>query len=253
MLIDIHTHRRRGGAIEVVSVMAGRTARQAAAGAAGTVAAGAKSAARIGDPRAAELAGTASVAVDLPEPPFSIGIHPWQLSGDGFDPAEALREVETAPAAAIGEIGLDFALTAPATDHGEQKMIFAAQLRIAEARRLPVVLHCVRAFEPTMEILAGFQLKKVIFHGFIGSPEQAARAVRSGYSLSFGERSLTSPKTVEALRVTPLENIFLETDDAPVTIADVYTRAAAILAVPLARLQEQLQINYKNSFTLNEK
>jgi TatD DNase family protein len=239
MLVDIHTHRRRGGAIEVVSVMAGHNARQAA----GAVA-------RAGDPCVAEITGTADVAVDFPEPPFSTGIHPWQLSGDGFDPAEALREVETAPAAAIGEIGLDFAPTAPAADHGEQKMIFAAQLRIAGARRLPVVLHCVRAFEPTMEILAGFRLPGVIFHGFVGSPEQAARAIRSGYSLSFGERSLVSPKTVEALRNTPLENLFLETDDAPVTISAIYTRVAEILNIPLPQLKEQLQINYNNSFTV---
>lgn len=175
-----------------------------------------------------------------------VGIHPWQLSDIGEVGLEAaLREVETAPASAIGEIGLDYAVPG---DHGEQKMIFAACLRIAEARRLPVILHCVRAFEPAMEILAGFRLPTVIFHGFTGSREQAARAVRSGYYLSFGERPLNSPKTVEALRSIPLDKLFLETDDAPVPITEIYTRTAEILAIPLPQLKEQLYNNYRMIF-----
>ncbi len=172
-----------------------------------------------------------------------VGIHPWQL-GDGFDPETTLREVETAPVSAIGEIGLDYAVPG---DHGEQKMIFAACLRIAEARGLPVILHCVRAFEPAMEILAGFRLPAVIFHGFTGSREQATRAVRSGYYLSLGERSLSSLKTVEALKTIPLDKLFLETDDAPVTIAGIYARTAEILAIPLPQLKEQLHNNYQLS------
>jgi TatD DNase family protein len=222
--------------IEMVSVMAGREAREAAG-----------RAASAGDARAAALAGTASVTGELPAPPFSVGVHPWQSGADGFDLAAALLEVETAPAAAIGEIGLDFAPSV-AGDHGGQKMVFAAQLRIAEERRLPVILHCVRAFEPVMEILSAHTLPGVIFHGFVGSPEQAARAVRAGYWLSFGERSLNSPKTVEAMRAVPLEKIFLETDDSPTPIAEIYSRAADIVAVPVAKLKKQLYDNYSRIF-----
>ncbi len=201
--INIHTHRRTGEGIEVVSVMAGRDG--------------------------------------VPEPPFSIGIHPWQ-PGEGFDTGAALREVETAPAAAIGEIGLDHAIPA---DHAEQETIFAAQLRVAQERGLPVILHCVRAFEPTMNILAAYTLPAVIFHGFIGSPEQAARAIGAGYYLSFGRRSLDSPKTVEAMRRTPLEHLFLETDDAPTHIAEVYARAAQALDRPVEEIATQIETNYE--------
>ncbi len=184
----------------------------------------------------------------LPVPPVSVGIHPWQvgeLDEEGL--GAALREVESAPVTAIGEMGLDFAPSVPG-DHGLQKMMFAAQLRIAEERGLPVVLHCVRAFEPVMEILAGFRLRAAIFHGFHGSPEQARRAVRSGYCLSFGERSFASPKTVEAMREIPLEKMFLETDEAPVPIARIYERAAEILDVPVPSLVERLYENYRNIF-----
>ncbi len=127
-------------------------------------------------------------------------------------------------------------------------MLFAAQLRIAEERILPVILHCVRAFEPTVEILSAYTLPAVIFHGFIGSPEQAARAIRAGYYLSFGKRSLASPKTVEALRRTPLERLFLETDDAPVPIAEIYARTAEILAITVPQLKEIINKNYLDCF-----
>lgn len=213
--INIHTHRRTGESFEVVSVMAGQG------------------------------------GLSLPEPPLSVGLHPWQLSdmGEvGLD--EALREVETASANAIGEIGLDFSsrVTGPMGDYGLQKMIFAAQLRIAEERRLPVILHCVRAFEPTMEILSGFHLPAVVFHGFVGSRQQAARAVKSGYYLSFGERMFSSPKTVEAMRHTPLERLFLETDEASVSISEVYARVAELLDIPVEGLAEQLYNNYLTVF-----
>jgi TatD DNase family protein len=204
-----------------------------------------------------------------PGAPFSIGVHPWAVGGndhgggnghggfsygvaesDGGWLASALRDVETAPASAIGEIGLDFA-PAVRGDHGEQKMVFAAQLRIAEERGLPVILHCVRAFEPVMEILSGFRLRAVIFHGFIGSAEQAGRATRTGYYLSFDARSLASPKTVDAMRATPLDKLFLETDDAEISIAEIYARAAGILAVGESDLAQQLNTNYSRIMIFN--
>lgn len=178
----------------------------------------------------------------------TVGVHPWRVDEIGEpDGGVVLREVETECARAIGEIGLDFAPSV-ASDHGLQKMAFAAQLRIAEARKLPVIVHCVKAFEPTMEILSGFRLPAVIFHGFVGSREQAARAVRAGYFLSFGERSFDSPKTLEAMRHTPLSQLFLETDDSPVPIAEIYARAAEILGIPTADLAAQIFKNYLNIF-----
>ena len=203
--INIHTHRRTGCGIEVVSAMAG--------------------------------------CGEFPPPPFSIGVHPWQLVDlNEAGLAEALHEIGAAPAWAIGETGLDYAIEA---DRDRQADVFSAQLRIAVERRLPVVLHCVRAFEPTMDILTAYTLPAVIFHGFIGSLEQAARVVRSGYYISLGERSLSSPKTVEALRSIPLENLFFETDNAQVSIAEIYSRAGEILAMPVPELVTQLHENYE--------
>ena len=86
---------------------------------------------------------------------------------------------------AIGEIGLDYAST---VDRQLQLDVLRMQLALARRRGLPVVLHCVRAFEPLMRELAACPPRAVIFHGFIGSPEQARQALGRGYMLSFGER-----------------------------------------------------------------
>ncbi len=212
--VDIHTHRRTGEGVEIVSIMTGT-----------------------------EL---------LPEPPFSIGIHPWQVRSLESDSActladfkPALLEVEASAASAIGEIGLDFAQP---DNHALQEQVFACQLHIAESLCKPVILHCVKAFEPLVNTLAKYPLSAAIFHGFIGSKQQAARATEAGYYLSFGERSLDSPKTVEALKCTPLKYLFLETDESALPISHIYSRVAALLALPVHVLKEQLFTNYQTVF-----
>ena len=173
------------------------------------------------------------------------GIHPWDAD------KEDIAALGTLPAdvQAIGETGLDYARGA-----GRQRQLaaFRAQLALARERRLPVVLHCVRAFEPVMLELAAREPRAVIFHGFIGSPEQARQALAKGYCLSFGERTFASPKALAALRGTPLSQLFLETDDSPVPIAEIYARAAEAKGVPEEVLQRAILDNYKRIFTGGE-
>ena len=173
--------------------------------------------------------------------PASVGIHPWDAAGADADSlCEALGRAQ-----AVGEIGLDYLHP----DREAQRRLFEQQLELADTAGKPVVLHCVKAFEPMMTLLGRFRLRAVIFHGFIGSPQQAARAVAAGYYLSFGPRSLRSPRTVQALATVPSERLFLETDDDPTPIESVYAEAARLLGLPLDRLRETLYTNYLRIFT----
>ena len=169
------------------------------------------------------------------------GVHPW----DADMPLVATLGERLSDAQAVGETGLDFV-------HGPSREVqteaLRAQLRLARERGLPVVLHCVRAFEPLMRELAACEPRAVIFHGFIGSPEQARRALAKGYFLSFGERAFSSPKTLAALRETPLSQLFLETDDSPVPIEEIYARAAEARGVPTEVLQRATLANYERIF-----
>lgn len=181
------------------------------------------------------------------------GIHPWEAArelaavrSEGL--AGRLGEA-LAGAQALGETGLDFACS---TDREAQTELLRAHLRLARERGLAVVLHCVRAFEPLMNELKACPPPAAIFHGFIGSPEQARQALAKGYCLSFGERTFASPKTLAALRGTPLSQLFLETDDSPVPIAEIYARAAEAKGVPEEVLQRAILDNYKRIFTGGE-
>lgn len=172
------------------------------------------------------------------------GIHPWDAATQTTDVLFALSD----GIQAVGEIGLDFACEVP---RDVQLRVLREQLTWADRLRLPVVLHCVRAFEPIMKELQAHTLRGVIFHGFIGSCEQARRAVEAGYYLSIGERTLRSSRTVDALRRMPLDRLFCETDDSPTPIEEIYSRSAAALGIDEKVLQDILLQNYKRIFTPN--
>lgn len=172
------------------------------------------------------------------------GVHPW--NADMQDVATLGERLGNAQA--VGETGLDFVRGLARETQFEA---LRTQLRLARERGLPVVLHCVKAFEPLMHELAECEPRAVIFHGFIGSPEQARRALARGYCLSFGERTFASPKTVAALLETPLSQLFFETDDSPVPIAEIYARAAEAKGIPVEELQRATLDNYKRIFETN--
>lgn len=162
-----------------------------------------------------------------------VGIHPYDSEGATTDSVFAVERL-CADYDAIGEIGLDFACNA---EREKQLLIFQAQLEVAQKAGKGVVLHCVKAFENVMDCLKDYTLPFVIFHGFIGSTEQAKRATNRGYFLSFGHRTFRSPKSIEAMKNTPTEQLFFETDECDVSIDQIYSQASAILGIPEAMLE----------------
>lgn len=171
----------------------------------------------------------------------TVGAHPWHATECSLPTIEALEAAD-----AVGEIGLDKAC---GVDFEMQQALFAKQLELAERFEKPVVLHCVRAFEEVMTLLERHTLRAVLFHGFIGSREQAEKAVKKGYYLSFGARTEGSNKTIEALRETPLERLFVETDEADTTIEAMYLTIARLRGTEVEKLEEATAENYKRIFT----
>ena len=171
----------------------------------------------------------------------TVGIHPWHaLIGEVAEVERLAPSVD-----AVGEIGLDYACE---VGHEEQAAVFRAQLAIAERLEKPVVLHCVRAFEDVIRIVSGYRLKAVIFHGFIGSIEQAQRAVRQGFYLSFGERTFRSPKSIKALRSTPLSHLFVESDESTTPIEEIYAKIAALRDIKVEELLLATEENFGRIF-----
>ncbi len=172
----------------------------------------------------------------------SYGIHPYLSESGSRISLESIDDnIE-----AIGEIGLDFSRP---IDPAVQERLFVEQLEIALDKGLPVVIHAVRAVDRVLDILRGYQgLKAVIFHGFIGSVQQAKRVTDSGYFLSFGHRTFASPKSLDALRNTPITKLFFETDEHDSTIEDIYKMAANFRDESLLKLRDEIYKNYINIF-----
>ena len=181
----------------------------------------------------------------IPAKPFSAGIHPWDIDTiDNID--TALDYIKTADIEAVGECGADYLKNAG--NKPAQLEVFRQQVEIASSRRLPVIVHCVRAFEDIMSILGYFPGIIAIFHGYIGSPQQTARLINGGHYISAGLLSIRSPKTVQSLKAAPLERIFLETDDNDITIDNIYSEASQAIGVPLPELKNAMYNNYIKLF-----
>ncbi|MBQ2023865.1 MAG: TatD family hydrolase [Alistipes sp.] len=163
----------------------------------------------------------------------TLGIHPYDAEGVTTDSIFAIERTAL-EYDAIGEIGLDYSTN---INKEAQILLFKAQLEVARHLNKGVVIHCVKAFEEVMNILSRYNLPFVIFHGFIGSPEQALRAAARGYYLSFGHRTFRSPKSIEALKVTPANLLFFETDDSAINIEQIYRQVSEVLGIPVPMLE----------------
>ena len=100
--------------------------------------------------------GTALVCVGsrpLPAPQghwFSVGLHPWDVTGDDENELESIGEMAQNPQVlAIGECGFD-TLKGPA--HDLQEQAFIRQVEISERVRKPMILHVVRDFDSVIRL-----------------------------------------------------------------------------------------------------
>lgn len=180
---------------------------------------------------------------------FSIGIHPWSVKIDLDDMLNMLSNLtKNSNVLAIGEIGLDKLKAAEQETFALQKRVFEAQLEIAKERKLPIIIHNVKS---TSEILSALTRHKitnpVIFHGFRLKKETAEQIVSKGHYLSFGK--LHNEKAMQA---TPLDRLFLETDNSAAEISEIYESAAKTLGITKTNLAKIIENNYTRLFC-NEK
>jgi TatD DNase family protein len=147
---------------------------------------------------------------------IALGLHPCFLQQHDID--QNLLELETHlkqrdDVVAVGECGLDLFIENPQLD--TQQALFDAQLELASAFDLPVVLHVRRAVDLITQRLKRHRLRRGgIAHAFSGSQQQADNLVALGFLIGVGgavtyERANRLRKVVCSLPVTSLA---LETD-----------------------------------------
>jgi TatD DNase family protein len=150
----------------------------------------------------------------------ALGMHPVYLQRHRREHVQALADaVANEQPVAVGEIGLDYYIAD--ADREAQRELFAAQLGIAAAAGLPVILHVRKAHDDVLAILRQQPVTGGIVHAFNGSLQQAEHYQRLGFKFGFGgmltyERS----RKIRALaRDLPLQAIVLETDAPDMTVA----------------------------------
>ena len=190
---------------------------------------------------------SADFHLSLADAPYSMGLHPWYL--DHADDMYGLLQQQAiqSQVLAIGECGLD-KVTGAAWD--TQVHWFRQQIQLANHLNKPLIIHCVRAFNEVLQVLKEEQVAvSVIFHGFHKKKQLAAQILSQGYILSFGAALLKgNAALIDVLQWVPTDQFFLETDDADISIKELYHIAAQIRKTEEEAIILQLQRNFKNIF-----
>jgi len=143
----------------------------------------------------------------------ALGLHPYFITHHQPEDVNHLQKmISQQPPVAVGEIGLDFCR--PELDREKQLALFEAQLSVAKAADLPVLLHNRKAHDQMLAMLRNIPVKGGICHAFNGSLQQAKRYMELGFKLGFGGM-LTYERSSKLRRLAanlPVEAIVLETD-----------------------------------------
>ena len=190
------------------------------------------------------------------------GIHPSNTKNMTEEIYNEIKELtKNEKVVAIGEIGLDYHYDN--TDKEKQRYWFKRQLEMAKELSMPVIIHSRDAAQECFDIIKESGVNKGIIHCYSGSPEMAAAYVKLGFYIGIGG-VLTynnEKKTVDCVRILPLNRIVLETDCpylAPVPnrgkrndstmIKFVAEKIAEIKHVPVNEVYSVTSQNAKNVF-----
>lgn len=169
---------------------------------------------------------------------LSTGIHPWATadltSGELERELSLVERLARLPqVVAVGEAGLD---TLRGASPEVQSDLLRRQILISEKVGKSLLLHVVRSGHRIMGLCREMERslkpdglrQPWIWHGFRGGREEAMQflALRPENYISFGSRF-----NREALKAVPPGRLLLETDDSPLTLADVAAAVAPHLSI----------------------
>lgn len=175
----------------------------------------------------------------------SIGIHPWNTNAENFDLKEFNQLITHPKCIAIGEIGLD---KLKGAELRTQIRTFEQQVIFAEEYALPIIIHCVKAWNEIKNMKRSMNPKQAwIFHGF-NKLNLLNEILAEGCLISLGHFILHSNFTFESIQQLPLDRILFETDDKKINISSIYQQYSELSGISLLDLSIQIEENFKNTF-----
>jgi TatD DNase family protein len=205
---------------------------------------------------------------------YTVGVHPTEIKPDWKSQLAALETfLGDHKPLAIGEIGLDFFKLEENPDRlsivERQRKMLAAQLEVAKAAHLPLVIHSrgSGAFDEVVAAIDGAKLDwtKIVFHCFSEASERMRQLNSRGGRASFtGVITFKNAHiTRETLAAQPKELLMVETDcpfmtpephrgekNEPANVVWVLKKAAEVLELPEDVLATQTYRNTQEFFRL---
>ena len=162
---------------------------------------------------------------------YALGIHPLRVDAAADDDLDRLEQALHTQRGdphlvAVGEIGLDHFV--PGLDRDRQERFYWAQLKLARAVGLPVLLHVRKSADGLLKGLRRYPVGGGIAHAFNGSRVQADAFVGMGFALGFGG-TLTFDRALQIRRLArelPEQALVLETDAPDIPPHWLYRTAA---------------------------
>ena len=218
--------------------------------------------------KAVGITGIVQVGVDVPSSKWAVktakefsqihatvALHPNEAPVIALEKGESALDEAIAEIAelakedvvrAIGETGVDFFRT---SEEGRafQEKSFRAHIQIANKLNKPVMVHDRDAHLDALRILDDEKAQQVIFHCFSGDKEFAQELVKRGWYLSFaGTCTFKNAQSLrDALQVTPLENVFVETDAPFLTPMPYrgYPNSSYMIPLTLATMAKEMNVD----------
>lgn len=149
-----------------------------------------------------------------------VGLHPHKADLAGPDTLAELERALGGPrVVAMGEIGLEYHYDFSPRDR--QREVLAEQLQLARRLERPVVIHSREAQPDCVAVLAeqGFDNRRVVFHCFTGTADEARQILDHGWWISFaGVVTFKNATDVQAAaKLVPAERLLIETDSPYLT------------------------------------
>ncbi len=191
---------------------------------------------------------------------FTIGTHPHQAAEEPETDADAIRAFAAHPkCVGIGEAGLDYHYDYAPRDVAQK--VFRAQIGLARALKMPLVIHARDADADVADILREEMEQGVfsaVLHCFTSSRALAMCGLELGLHISFsGVLTFKNSHELRAIaREAPLDRLLVETDapflapvphrgrrNEPAFVGETAKVLAELKGVDVARLAEATRAN----------
>ena len=180
----------------------------------------------------------------------SVGLHPWYLTEENAasDLVKISKLIDNQHVIALGECGLD---RLKGESIAFQTQILEEQMRMAEKKSKPIIIHCVKAFNEIIALKKRMRLNvPLIIHGFNQNEIILKELIKHDFFVSIGTNVLkNNSNAYKAVTQIPINQLFFETDDSDIDIKMVYERATLLLNMPLEELKVQIFNNFNNILT----